>query len=143
MIYFRAHVRALEAQIAYLKERLEKVEQEKRELIDGRAQSIAAQAQAHIDTLRSDVDDARFRANGLLDRVLAKNNIAPVIEQPKPPQPDILAPFGAGDAEIQAAYRESWLREETTHIMQRDGCDEGTARAYAEQEYVAQFQVIK
>lgn len=143
MIYFRPHVRALEAQIAYLKERLEKAEAEKRDLLEARATATATQAQAHIDTLKSDVDDARLRANGLLDRVLAKNNIAPVTEQPKPVQPDILAPYGAGDADIQAAYKESWLREETEHIMNRDGCDEGTARAYAEQEYVAQFQVIK
>ena len=144
MLYLRPHVRTLEAQITYLKERLEKAEQENRELRDARATAAGSQAQAHIDTLKSDVDDARLRANGLLDRVLEKNNIAPVVEQPKSAAPpDMMTPFGVNDAEVQAAYKESYLREETEYLMREMGCDEGTARTYAEQNYVTQFQVIK
>ncbi len=122
MIYLRAHVQALEAQIAYLKERLEKAEREKREV----------------------EESARVRADALLDRLLAKNNVSPVAEpvSAKPPL-DVITPFGVGGPDVEKAYKESWLREETEHIMNRDGCDEGTARAYAEQEYVAQFQVIQ
>lgn len=121
MIYFCAHVRALEEQIAWLRDRLAEAEKEKRESLEA----------------------ARVREGSLLDRLLAKNNVAPVTEQPKPPRPEILTPFGVAEADIQDAFRESFLREETEHIMNRDSCDEGTARAYAEQEYVARYQVIR
>lgn len=112
MIYFRSHVQALELQIAYLKERLVEVEQEKRRL---------------------------------LDRVLEKNNVAPISEpaQSTVSAPDVLAPFGIAVADVQDALRESWLREETEYIMGKLGCDEGTARSYAEQEYLTQHQVIR
>jgi hypothetical protein len=148
VIYFRSHIQALEArhlahvhalekQIEYLQSRLERAEREARE-------AVQFQSRAHIDTLKSGLDDARLRANGLLDRVLEKNNIGPVIEQPKTTaQPDLLLPFGVNTPEAQEAYKESWVREETEFIMNRDGCDEGTARAYAEKAYVDQFQVIK
>jgi hypothetical protein len=143
VIYFRPHIRALEQQIAYLKERLEKAERENRELLESRGLVLASQSQAHIETLKSDVDDARLRANGLLDRVLMKNNVDPVIEKPKPAAPEILGPFATSDPEVQAVMKESWLKEETEYLMREMSCDEGTARAYAEQNYVSQFQVIK
>jgi hypothetical protein len=132
VIYFRSTIRALEDQIAYLKERLAKVEQEKRE--------CEAAARERENAL---ADRARSRDDALLDRLLAKNNVAPVTETPKPAPPDMLTPFGVVDPDVQEAYKESFLREETAHIMARDGCDEGIARAYAEQEYVARYQVIR
>lgn len=118
-----AHVQALESQIAYLKERLAAIEEEKREL-----------AQA-----------ARVREESLLDRLLAKNNVAPIAEPPKSSTlpPDVLTPFGVTDSETAEAYKESWLREETGWIMSQLACDESTARDYAEQNYLANHQVIK
>lgn len=112
MIYFRAHVRALEDQIAYLKERLAEAEKESRKL---------------------------------LDRLLAKNNVEPLSQPEKAvaPPPEILTPFGVADAEIQDALKESALREETQYIMGKLGCDESTARGYAEQWYLDQHQVIR
>lgn len=122
MIYLRPHVQALEQQIAYLKERLEKAERDIRE---------AAEA-------------ARAREDALLDRLLVKNNVAPVTESlVSAPMPEILTPYNALGSEAQEAYKESWMREETDYIMRELQIDEGSARAYAEQEYVAKHQVIK
>jgi len=139
-MYFRGHVEALESQIAFLKERLELAEREKREV----EQAARVREDALLERLAKAEEAGRVRADALLDRVLAKNNVSPVAEPVSiVARPDIIAPYGVADADVQEAYRESTIREETQYIMNRDGCDEGTARAYAEQWYVAQFQVIK
>lgn len=144
MIYFRGHIRALESQIAYLKERIAKLEQENRDLLDARAIAAGSEAQAHIETLKSDIGEARIRANGLFDRVLEKHNIAPVVEPPKSVAiPEVITPFGLAVGDAQEALKESVLREETEFIMGRDGLDEGTARMIAEQWYVGQYRPIK
>lgn len=135
MIYFRGHIQALESHIADLKERL--AESEKRNVA---IQSLVDQ----LSYLKGEIGEQKQSNRDLLDRLLAKNNLTPVSEPIiKPPAAEILAPSGAADAEIQDAYKESWIREETQYLMTELGCDSGTARGYAEQQYIAKHQVIK
>jgi hypothetical protein len=100
--------------------------------------------EGQIAYLKEQLGEAKKENRDLLDRLLAKHNVQPITEpaQPSTRPPDILAPFGVNDAEIQDAFKESWIREETQYIVNSLGCDEGTARTYAEQEYVARHQII-
>lgn len=159
MIHLRPTVQALESQIVYLKERLEKAEREKREVEELGRQRVAAvldrlaevekAARAREDALLERIaklaGDACQRSDALLDRLLAKNNIAPVVEPPKPAAaPEVATPYGGMGPEYQEAYKDSFIAEETAWLMNNDPMlDEGTARILAEQEYLNRYQPIR
>lgn len=128
MIYFRRDIENLQAKLAESEQR----------------NSHIATLDSQIAYLKEQIAAQKQENRELLDRLLAKNNITPVTERviATPPQADILTPFGASDAEVQDAYKESWVREEMEYIISQLGCDEGTARGYAEREFIAKHTVI-
>lgn len=170
MIYFRAHIQALESQIAFLKERLEKAELEKRAVEEAARRRITdveeaarLREDALLERLTKVEEGARLRENGLLerlakaeegalaradallDRVLVKNNVSPVAEPlVSAPPVEMMTPYAGMGPDMQEAYKESWIKEEAAWIMSEDSAiDEGTARVYAEQNYVTRHQLIK
>lgn len=149
MIYLPPHIRALEAQIAYLKERLEKAEREKSDVEQEKRKAEEA-ARAREDTLLERIAklaaEACQRGDALLDRLLVKNNVAPVAEPltPAPPSVELVTPYSGMGPEYEQAHKESYLREEVAWLMREDPTvDEGTAYAIAEQNYIIKYQVIK
>jgi hypothetical protein len=112
VIYTRAHINALESQIADLKERLEKADRERQ---------------------------------SLLDRLLEKHNVMPII--PPAPQPaaiEVIHPYGVLTPDVDDAVRESWLQEEMQHIRMTQGIeDPERLRALAIDSYIVFHQAIK
>lgn len=113
MFFTRAHVSALEAQIADLKERLDKSERERAVLLD------RLLAKNNIEPTRQVTLDP-------------PDTKRPVIE--------ILSPFGVNPPEIEDGVRASWVAEETDYLMMVKGLDAERAKIQAEQNYLSQYQ---
>lgn len=103
--------------------------------------------QAQIDDLKARLAEADTERRELLNRLLEKHNISPLVQSESGPvsQPkiEVLSPWGAIPAEAEDAIRESWLKEETQYLMGTTGIDEDRARQAAEQAYIAQHQRIR
>lgn len=111
MIYFRSHLRLLEAQITDLQTRLAASETERQLLLD------------------------RLLEKHRVEPLQVKS--APV--QVKAAQ--YLAPPGVNPVEVQDAIRDVWIAEETEYLIGTMGFDPIRARAQAEAQYAAQHGI--
>lgn len=113
MFYTRSHVRALEAQIDYLKAELEKSH---------------LQANALLDRLlqRHNIEPVRP---------------SPQPVTPEPTQ--LISPFGqVNTPEMAEAFRESWTNEEAAYLMAEEGYADGQAREMAERRFISQHKAL-
>lgn len=135
MLYTRAHVRSLEAQIA----RLEQTYLEQ-------LQRLAETYSAQIAELKQSLAAERKERKQLLDRLLAKANIEPVADKP-PPKVEavpIISPFGSSATpEMFEAYKESWISEEAVYLQAEQGMSEQQAQATAEKKFIAQHRPVE
>ena len=100
---------------------------------------------AHIADLKDGLAKSEKEREALLDRLLARNNIAVITEEPKTQvasNPRVISPPWAGPADVQSAERQVWLQEETTYLMSELGYEDWRARSEAERRYEEQNGVI-
>lgn len=75
----------------------------------------------------------------LLDRLLAKNRVDPIVENvppvPKPPNFQYIAPPGINPLEIQDAMKDVWIQNEMNYFIESEGWDYDRARGQAMQNY--------
>lgn len=109
MIYFRPHVRALEAHIVDLQTRLAAAETERQQLLDRLLE--------------------KHRVTPLAEKP------APTPAPVRAVQ--YLAPPGINPIEVQDAIRDVWIQEETDYLIGNQGFDPVRARAEAEARYNA------
>ncbi len=101
--------------------------------------------QDQIRDLQERLDKAAFRSDQLLDRLLARNNVEPVLGDIRSPQPtvEVLSPFGAIPLEAHDAIRQSWIEEEAEYIAGNEGLNAERATQEAERRYTRQHQKIQ
>lgn len=111
MIYFRPHVRALEAFIVDLQTRLAASEMERQRLLDRLLEKN------RVEPLTEKAAPAQIKAV------------------------QYLAPPGVNPVEVQDAIRDVWITEETDYLIGNQGFDPVRARAEAEARYNAQYGI--
>lgn len=100
--------------------------------------------QAHIDALTARNAALEAERSALLDRLLEKRNIAPIVEPERPksaPAVQVIAPYGM-PKEAHDALRESWLAEETEYLQVSAGYDYERARSVAESNWLQQNKAV-
>lgn len=113
MIYTRATINALQAQIDDLQKRLTESEAERKHLLN------CLLTKNHIEPIRESAATA-----------------------PTLPTIQILSPTNGITPEMEDAVRQDWIAEEAAYIALGSGIDADRALQQAEQEYVRQHQVI-
>jgi hypothetical protein len=100
-----------------------------------------AALQAQIIDLQKRLDRAQDENRALLDRLLQKNNVAPVSESPKSTQPviEVISPSGAVPPEMQDAVRDSWVQEEADYVAMTQGLDADRARQEAMKRFTEMY----